>query len=157
MRSLLVVLLIFWLLPQDAGAQAKSRGCFTKAEQTAEQIVRQGLRLREGARGCDGAPWNMGTQSLWEDLDARLGAQFAAQTNIRRRAFIREFGDDANYQMDLWNGRIVMHFRHFPLSAVYCAEIKDMLEQAQKRGWGVIRSGAAKARDAVKMDYRPCE
>ena len=94
---------------------------------------------------------------MWTDVDARLGARFAAQTNIRRQAFLREFSDDADNRMDMWNGRIVMHFRHYPLSAVYCAEIKDMLVQTQKRGWRVIQTEAAKGRDEVKMDYRPCD
>jgi hypothetical protein len=158
MRIVATVLVLgLWLSPAVAMAQAaKPRGCFTTAEQTAEQIVREGLRLREGARGCDGRPWRMGTASLWQDVDNQLGPRFLAQTNIRRKAFTREFKDDANNRLELWDGRIVMHFRHYPLSEIYCSEIKDVLGEAKTRGWAAIRAHASKSKEEVKMDYRPC-
>jgi hypothetical protein len=157
MRWLLSLFVIVSLMPAVAQAQANGSGCFRKAEQTAEQIVREGLRLREGARGCDGPPWNMRTLALWEEVDKRFGARFAAQTQIRQKAFQREFSDDADNRVDMWNGRIVLHFRHYPLSEVYCAGIKDMLEQTLKKGWGVLQRSAAKGAGEVEMDYRPCE
>jgi hypothetical protein len=115
------------------------------------------LRLREGARGCAGPPWGLNTQSLWTSIDQRFGPQFAAQTRIRRGAFQREFSDDADNRLDMWNGRIVLHFRHYPLSEVYCAGVKDMLDNTLKKGWGVVARSAAKGVDEVKMDYRLCE
>ncbi len=157
MRRLLILLLLVSLMPVPAQAQAAGRGCFTKAEEAAEQIVREGLRLREGARGCEGPPWNMQTLALWEEVDQRFGPRFAAQTRIRRNAFQREFSDDADNRLEMWNGRIVFHFRHYPLSEVYCAGIKDMLDQTRKKGWGVLQRSAFKGAGEVKMDYRLCD
>ncbi|PKU22882.1 hypothetical protein [Telmatospirillum siberiense] len=155
LRILSLVLLISFL-PGFAQAQRAPRGCFSAAEEKAEQIVRLGLRLREGARGCDGQPWNMHTQSLWDDIDQRFGARFAAQTNARKTAFQREFSDDADNRLEAWNGRIVFYFRNYPLSEVYCSGIKDMLEQVQKKGWAIVMRNATKGADEVRMDYRLC-
>ncbi len=150
------LLLLLCLLPHLALAQGRPMECFTKAEQRAEQMVREGLRLREGAIGCDGPPWRAGTRPLWDDIDRRFGGQFAAQTRVRERAFRREFAKDAENRLQMWNGRIVMHFRHYPLSETYCAGIKDVLQKMQKGGWRAFTGLAAKAKDQVKMDYRPC-
>ncbi len=156
MYRLLALLLICCFLAAPASAQ-KARECFSKAEETAEQNVREGLRLREGALGCDGQPWNAGTRALWEDIDRQFGPRFAAQTKVRERAFQREFADDADNRLGMWNGRIVMYFRNYPLSNLYCRDIRAMLLEMQKRGWGYFTVQAAKARDVVKMDYRPCD
>ncbi|MDR3435401.1 hypothetical protein [Telmatospirillum sp.] len=152
----MLLLLTLYLIPEPVLAQAAPRGCFSKAEENAEQIVRLGLRLREGATGCDGQPWNMHTQDLWDQVDQKLGARFAAQTQIRRGAFVREFSDDADNRLEMWNGRIVMYFRHHPLSEVYCSEVKTQLEQTLKSGWGVIARVAKTSVDEVRMDYRAC-
>jgi hypothetical protein len=157
MRRSLILFLLLSLLPTQVLAEAKARNCFTKAEQTAEQIVREGLRLREGATGCDGPPWKMHTLSLWMSVDQRLGSRFAAQTRIRKKAFQREFSDDADNRLEMWNGRIVLHYRNYPLSDVYCAGVKDMLDNALKKGWGAVTRSAARGADEVKMDYRYCE
>jgi hypothetical protein len=151
------ILSVLCLLPHHAFAQAQSKGCFSKAEEAAERLVRQGLRLREGARGCDGSPWNMQTQSMWVDIDRRFGPRFADQTRIRQAAFQREFADDADNRLAVWNGRIVFHFRYYPLSETYCAGIKDLMSQMQKRGWSALTAQANKATVEVKMDYRLCE
>lgn len=155
MRRLLSLVLAVSVIPSFALAQAAPKGCFTPAEEKAEQIVRLGVRLREAARGCDGEPWNMHTQSLWDDIDRRFGSLFANQTRIRQGAFQREFSDDADNRLESWNGRIVFHYRNYPLSDVYCSNIKDMLGQMQKKGWGYLQRNAVKG-DEVKMDYRPC-
>ncbi len=160
-RSLLALPIIVGILFDAGAAWAQAAGrpreCFTKAEESAEQIVRLGLRLREGAKGCDEPPWNMQTQGIWEQLDSQFGARFAAQTAARRRAFQREFADAADNRLEMWNGRIVMHFRHYPLSEVYCGSIKDMMQKTLGKGWGVLQKNAVKGADEVKMDYRLCE
>lgn len=152
-----ILLLTLCLLPQSVWAQAKNRGCFTKAEMTAETIVREGLRLREGALGCDGPPWNMGTRPLWEEVDRVFGPRFAQQTHSRMRAFQREFQDDAVNRLQMWDARTVMHYRHYPVSQLYCEDIRDTLQDVRKSGWSIIPRQAAKGRDAVEMDYRPCK
>jgi hypothetical protein len=156
MKLPIVALLVLCLTSADALAQAKPRGCFTKAEESAEQLVRGGLRLREGALGCDGPPWEAGTRPLWEQIDRQFGSRFARQTQIRQRAFEREFAKDAENRLQVWDGRIVFHYRHYPLSATYCANLKDMMEKMLRVGWAVFARQAATARDEVKMDYKPC-
>ncbi|MTJ80885.1 MAG: hypothetical protein F8N37_07705 [Telmatospirillum sp.] len=156
MRLTAFFLAALMALPADAMAQAAAKGCFTPAEITAEQIVRVGLRLREGARACGEKPWNAGTQGLWDQLDQRFGRQFAAQTAVRQKAFQREFSDDADNRLEMWNGRIVMYYRHYPVSEVYCGEIKSQMEKVMKSGWSAVTKAAKASGDAVRMDYRPC-
>lgn len=137
-------------------AEAKPRGCFTKTEIAAEQNIRLGLRLREGARQCQENPWNANTVPLWTQLDQTLGSRFAQQTEIRRRAFEREFDKNAEDRLVLWNGRIVMYYRNYPASQLYCANIRQMLDKFNKKGWAQFAKQAAKARDEVKLDYKTC-
>ena len=160
MSRYVISLALLSCLSVAAAAQAPAKkgtlGCFSKAEQAAERIIREGLRLREGARGCDEPPWNMRTASLWADIDQKLGARFLAQSKVREKAFLREFKDDADNRLARWNARTVFHFRYFPLSEVYCANLKKTLQQMQKKGWGAVSNLAAKGTDEVEMDYRPC-
>ena len=132
-------------------------GCFTKAEMAAERLVREGLRLREGALGCDGPPWNKRTKPLWQDIDTKFGQRFQVQTRARAKAFQREFADDAEDHLQLWDGRTVMFFRHYPLSDDYCDAIKETLQDVQKKGWNVVNGRAGKGRIPVEMDYRACD
>lgn len=158
MKRLLPSFLLLSLLaavPISAWA-AKPKGCFSRPEISAERLVWQGLRLREGAKGCDGDPWNFQTQVMWEDIDKRFGPQFAAQTKIRRAAFIREFGKMADYQITQVDGRIVMHYRGYPLSVPYCTEIKSLLANMQKFGWPAFVKKANVAPDEVKFVYHSC-
>jgi hypothetical protein len=150
--SLLLIVSLASALP----AEAKPKGCFSKAEETAEQVVRQGLRLREGARGCDGDPWNQRTQAAWDDIDKRLGSQFAAQTKTRKAAFQREFDKDAENHLSEWDARIVTHYRQMPLSPIYCRDVKKLLTEVQKKGWSALLKQAAKGSDQVKMVYKSC-
>ncbi|HVI50886.1 MAG TPA: hypothetical protein VM661_06720 [Candidatus Sulfotelmatobacter sp.] len=151
--SSLLILCLALSLPAQA---AKPKTCFSKAEMNAERLVRQGLRLREGAKGCDGDPWNFQTQAQWEDIDKRFGPQFAAQTKIRRGAFVREFDKEADYRINESDGRIVMLYRGYPLSAPYCTEIKKLLTDMQKSGWVAFTKKANTAPDEVKFVYRAC-
>ena len=153
----LASLLILSMLLAVAPAQAKPRGCFTKTEETAEQVVRQGLRLREGAKLCDGDPWRVPTLRLWTAIDQQFGAQFANQTQIRKAAFQREFEKDAENHLTQWDGRIVNYFRYYPLSPEYCVSIKNILLETQKKGWGAVLLHASKSKDEVRMDYRSCD
>lgn len=137
-------------------AEAKPKGCFSPNEINAERLVRQGLRLREGATGCDGNPWNFGTLSMWRDIDQRFGQQFAQQTKIRKGAFVREFDKDAENRITQWDGRTVMHYRGYPLSVTYCTEIKKLLSDMQKSGWAAFKKRAVVAPDDVKFMFKSC-
>jgi hypothetical protein len=156
MYRAVTILLLLALLPAVCFAQAAPKGCFSKAEETAEQIVRFGLRLREGARACEGKPWDAHTGALWDQVDQRFGPRFAQQTEVRRRAFVREFSDDADNRLDRWNARTVMFYRNYPVSEVYCAEVKGQMEHLLKAGWSVATKASKVAADAVRMDYRIC-
>ncbi len=136
---------------------AKPRGCFTKSEQTAEEVVRYGLRLREGAMGCDGAPWEAHTQPLWEAVDKQFGPQFKQQTDARAKAFVREFENDAEHKLTQWNARIVFYYRNYPLSPVYCDSIKKEMMQMQAKGWNAFVKLAKLAREDIRMTYQPCD
>lgn len=137
-------------------AEAKPKVCFTKAEENAEQIVRAGLALREGAAGCDGRPWYAHTQPLWDQVESQFGARFKQQTDIRRKAFQREFSKDVENQEQAWDGRTVLYFRNYPLSVPYCAEIKQNLNDVLKKGWAAFVNRAHLYRLPVEQDYASC-
>jgi hypothetical protein len=155
-RLAVVVPLVLGLLSNAAFAQGAAKECFAKPEQQAEQIIREGIRLREGASGCDQPPFFMETWPLWQQIDRQFGARFAQQTAVRQRALKREFPDDPDNDETAWNGRVVMYFRHYPLSTVYCQAIKQQLQSVQKKGWAAIAKLAKAGTDEVEMDYRPC-
>ncbi len=156
-RRVLVFVAVLAVLAPTADAVAKARGCFTKPEMAAEEMVRHGLRLREGGETCDGEPWNEHTKPLWEAVDKQFGPQFKQQTEIRRAAFMREFEFDAEHKLTQWNARIVFYFRHYPLSAGYCGAVKKMLTDMQSKGWPMFVKQAHFARDEVRMIYEPCD
>jgi hypothetical protein len=139
-----------------AAGGPKPKICFTKAEENAEMIVRAGLRLREGAAGCDGRPYEAHTQPLWDQVDQKFGPRFKQQTDIRRGAFVREFAKDAENNERAWDGRTVLYFRNYPLSQVYCVQIKQTLEKTLKGGWASFVTTARLYRIPVQDDYKPC-
>jgi len=140
----------------EAAGGPKPKICFTPAEENAEQLVRGGLRLREGANACDGRPYEMHTQPLWDQVDQKFGPKFKQQTDIRRGAFVREFSKDAENNEKAWDGRTVLYFRNYPLSQVYCVQIKKNLEDFLKSGWGGFVKTARLYRIPVEDDYKPC-
>jgi len=157
MKAAVTLLLVASLLAEPAfAAGPKKKVCFTKAEENAEQIVRGGLRLREGATGCDDRPWEMHTKPLWDQVDQRFGPKFKQQTDIRRTAFVREFAGNAENQVQAWDGRTVLYFRNYPLSVPYCTEIKQSLQDMLKKGWGSFIARAHLYRIPVEDDYQPC-
>lgn len=156
MRLIFTVFLSLLTLVEPVWAATKPRGCFTAPEISAERLVRQGLRLREGANACNGNPWNYKTLPLWTDIDTRFGWRFAQQTKIRKGAFIREFDKDAENRITQWDGRTVMFYRTYPLSDEYCAGVKKQLLDMQKSGWAVFVKAASVAPEEIKTIYNPC-
>lgn len=140
----------------SSAVAAKPKICFTKAEEGAEMLVRGGLRLREGAAGCDGRPYDMHTQPLWDQIDQKFGPKFKQQTDLRRKAFEREFSKDVENNVQAWDGRTVLYFRNYPLSQVYCVQIKKNLEDFLKTGWGSFAKTAKLYRIEVQDDYKLC-
>ncbi|OIQ87044.1 hypothetical protein GALL_311040 [mine drainage metagenome] len=152
--GLLVLPVLVWT---GTALAAKPRGCFSANEIAAERIVRQGVRLREGARGCDGSPWHYHTWALWQQVDQRFGPQFARQTQIRQSAFVREFSKDFENRPSQSTGRLVTHYRDYPLSDVYCQGVQKQLQQTLSRGWGAFVRQASVAPDVVEFIYKPCQ
>ena len=158
MKACVTSLVLCSLVATEAlAAGAKPKVCFTKAEESAEQIVRGGLRLREGAAGCDDRPWDMHTQPLWEKVDKQFGPRFKQQTDIRRKAFQREFAKDVESEERAWDGRTVLYFRNYPLSVPYCAEVKKNLDDLLKKGWPNFVASTRLYRIPVKDNYKMCD
>lgn len=137
-------------------AWAKPKGCFTQREATAEEVVRHGVRLREGSQRCNELGYSALTAERWQALDAVLGEQFAGEVGIRSRAFRREFGDTAETELRLWDGRIVSYFRYRPLSGIYCRALEQMMGDAEGMGWGRFKAQALRERGEIRMQYRVC-
>ena len=137
-------------------AWAKPKGCLGAREETAEQVVRHGVRLREGAQRCEALGFATGAAERWRALDAQLGEQFAAQVAVRAKAFDREFGELAEQELRNWDGRIVGYFRNRPLSQIYCGGIQTMLTEAGAKGWVGFKKQALRERGEVRMTYRIC-
>lgn len=138
-------------------AEAKPKGCFTPAEADADLTVRVGVMLREMAARCDADPFNAGTAPLWTQVDAALGSRFARATQTRRQGFVREFPKEGANLMNYWDGRLVMHYRHAPLTRADCQDTAKMLKTVTKRGFNAFRSQADKAKNEVRMDYKTCQ
>jgi hypothetical protein len=156
MRKSLFPMLIAGLLvaATPAPAQnAKSKGCFSAAEQAAEQQVRHAIFLRESALRCEAPPFSAGTAALWSDIAQQFGDRFARQTDLRRKAYEREFPRD---DIGSWDGRVVMHFRHYPLTEGYCQDVKRLLKDVQTKGWGVFVKQSVKSKGEVLLDYKVC-
>lgn len=137
-------------------ALAKPKGCFSGKEEVAEQVVRHGIRLREGAWRCEELGFAAQTMADWRVLDAQLAEQFAAQVAVRSKAFEREFEGQAQQQLRLWDGRIVGYFRHRPLTESYCRRLTDMLSEPRSRGWPNFKKQALAERSEVRIDYKIC-
>lgn len=139
-----------------AKPKGKERGCFTKQEQAAEQAVRHGIFLREIALRCVDPPWSFATEGQWREVDSRFGPDFARETEARRKAFEREF--PANYQslLEVWDGRLVMQYRHAQLSRRGCQDVADQLKAMLDRGFATFRKQAAKVKPDVRFDYKIC-
>lgn len=157
MKVCVTLIIVSSLFADTASAAGpKPKVCFTKAEEAAEQIVRGGLRLREGAAACDERPWDAHTQPLWDQVDKQFGPRFKQQTDIRRKAFEREFANDAENQVQAWDGRTVLYFRHYPLSVPYCAEVKQNLQDLLKKGWATFVTRSRLYKIPVEEDYKNC-
>lgn len=155
-RRILAALLGLAVLAPTGPARAKPKTCFTPAEIAAEQQVRHGLRLREGARICSEPPYDLKLLGLWQEIDTQFGPRFARQKTIREQAFRREFGQDTYNRLEMWDGRVVMHYRNNWASPEFCGDISKTLNDMKTKGWSVFSKRAAKAKPEVTVDFRPC-
>lgn len=155
MKVLRAALIAVLLLP-SAEAGAAPRNCFSPKEALAMQMVRHGIRLREGAMRCQEAGYSPGAVELWRKVDGAVGSQFKEQTDLRREAYQREFEKWAEWNLTVWDGRIVHYFRYRPLSRELCGNLSTMLKEVDEKGWKAFSKQADLLRNEVRLDYRIC-
>lgn len=156
MRYALLVAVGFAVFAAAPAEAQQKRGCLTEREALAEQIIRHGVRLREGSGRCEAMGFAEGTTALWRDLEDQMAQFFRAEMDRRIRAFRREFAEHADHELLQWNGRIVAHFRHRPLDAIYCRRLSNQLAQFGATGWAAFKKQAENERGEVRMDYEVC-
>lgn len=157
MRSVLRLALAALLLaePGAAWAQVKFKRCLTAPEVQVEQLVRQGVFLREAANRCD--DMLPGTAKKWKAFDERFGAKLKAQTDKRVKLFSREFKQDALKVRTYFDGRLVTYHRNVPLTVAYCTQTNKMLDEITKRGWNGFADQAKVVQNEVHLDYKVCQ
>jgi len=142
------------LVAATAQAEYKFR-CLSESDAQVEQLVRHGVFLREAGRRCDEV--NPGTNKLWTDFDQRFGARLKQQTDKRVKLFARQFKNDALKVRTYFDGRLVTYHRNYPLSMAYCTDIKKMLDEVTKKGWGGFSQQAKVVQNEVLLDYNTCK
>lgn len=153
-RFVLAAAIAFAVWPGDTWAQVKFKRCLSAAELQVEQVVRQGVFLREAARRCNEI--TPGSGKLWIDFDQKFGAKLKQQTDRRAKLFLREFKSDAVKVRTYFDGRLVTYHRNFPLTTAYCENINDMMEEVSKGGWGAFTKQAKLLQNEVLLDYKAC-
>jgi hypothetical protein len=156
MRLRAACLILTMLLQPVAEADAAPRKCFTPPEAEAIQTVRHGIRLRETAARCQEDGFSPEAQAVWQRIDTAVGSQFKAATDLRRSGFQREFESWADWNVSVWDGRIVRFFRHRPINRELCRNIDAMLKEVDTKGWVAFTKQATKLRDEVRIDFVVC-
>lgn len=149
-----LILLSLLLSPTDANAQA--RKCFSPSEAVQIQTVRHGIRLRETAAQCQEYGFSPDAVTLWQKIDQAIGTQFKAATDQRRQAYQREFGAWGDWNVSMWDGRIVQQFRNRPINRELCVNLDALLKEVDVGGWAAFTKQAVKLRDEVRLDYKVC-
>jgi len=144
----------FCLTAASVQAEYKFR-CLTDGEAQVEQLVRHGVFLREAGRRCDEV--TPGTGKLWMDFDERFGTRLKSQTDRRVKLFARQFKNDAVKVRTYFDGRLVTYHRNYPLSLAYCTDVKQMLQEVNKKGWGGFTQQAKVVQNEVTLDYNSCK
>ena len=152
MKKTLIALLI---LGTVNSAEAKPRGCLTKAEMSSDLLVRHGVFLREGADRCNER--QPGGKDLWKQFDQTFGQRLRAERDRRERGFKREFPDTWLRVVTTFDARMVTFDRNLPFTDAFCEEVKSMLDDNKKKGWGSFITQSKIVRDESRMDFKPCE
>lgn len=138
-----------------AWAQVKFKRCLSQSEVKVEQVIRHGIFLRESSARCD--EMLPGSSTLWTDFDQRFGPRLKQQTDRRIKLFDREFKADALKVRTYFDGRLVTYHRNRPLTVAYCTNVKDMLTDITKGGWGRFVKQAEVVQNEVYLDYKICQ
>lgn len=150
------LLLILWT--GSTWAQNKPRGCLSPSEHVAEREVRHGVRLREMSFRCDQQyPRARAVFPRWKEFSDKSAERFARQAELRRKAMAREFPDNFREVMMSSDDRLVVFFRHYPLTEPYCLGISRLFDPLERGGWQAFVKQAATVRDEIRLwSYKSC-
>lgn len=143
-----------WAAGAAGDAWAKPRQCFTKAEITADLIVRHGVFLREASKRCDETV--PGSKQLWDDFDKAFGSRLLAERRRREAAFKREFGNDWLKAVTTFDARIVTYDRYYYNTSEFCKDVKSKLDDNKKKGWGSFAKQSKVLKDASAIFIVEC-
>ena len=150
-----IIIAVAALMTLTAPAWAKPKGCFTRAEISSDQIIRHGVYLREAALRCN--DYEPGSWAEWKQIDNKFGTKFRAERTRREGGFKREFPDSWLKDVTTFDAKLVTFDRNLPYNDAFCADIKDLLDNIQKKGWGEFTAQSKKIRDQARMEFVPCD
>ena len=138
-----------------APAFAKPKGCLTKAEIGSDLIVRHGVFLRETSDLCNS--YQPGIKDEWKEFDQSFGPRLKGERDKRERAFKREFPDTWLRVITTFDAKMVTYDRNIWFTETFCSDVKDLLDDNKKKGWGSFVTQSKVIRDMQKMEFKPCE
>jgi hypothetical protein len=124
-------------------------------ELQAELVVRHGVFLRDASDRCDSL--SHGTKDLWVQFNKTYGPLLARETARRDRTFRRLFRKDAPNAILYFDGRMVTSSRNVPVTPPFCENIKKILTQNMRGGWGSFLRQAKLDKDPIRRDYKVCD
>ncbi|CAA7626855.1 conserved exported hypothetical protein [Candidatus Terasakiella magnetica] len=157
MRSLiLAVLPILMLLGATSAQAAKPKKCLSLPEITAEREIRHGIFMRESSNRCDGR-FLRGSAQMWQKFEQANGTKLRAANGKRLKAWEREFPTDWRYKINYADGRLVTYDRNIPLTAGFCENVEELLQEVDKRGYAAFSAQAKLLQNEVVEDYKVCQ
>jgi hypothetical protein len=152
MKRLVVIML---LISAVSPALAKPKYCLTKPEYGSELVIRHGIFLRELSARCES--YQPGSKALWKAFDDKFGTRLRAERTRRESGFKREFPDDWLKDVTTFDARLVTYNRNLPITKALCEDVKSMLDDNKKSGWGSFIKQSGKLRDLSHEEVIPCQ
>lgn len=154
MRRVILGAVLSLALINDASAQFLFKRCFSAKEIEVEQLVRHGIFLRESSNRCEES--TPGVAKMWKDFDTNFGQRLKAQTDRRAKIFQREFKEKELQVRTYFDGRLVTYHRNQPVTIAYCQNVKKLLTDLGRKGWGAFNSQAILVQNEVLLDIKKC-
>ncbi len=152
MRKIIIaVLMLVWAFP----VWAKPKNCFSRVELSSDLIIRHGVFLREAADRCNG--YQPGSKDIWKHFDQTFGTKLKSERTKRENAFKREFPDTWVRVVTTFDARMVTFDRNLPYTDAFCEDVRDMLDDNAKKGWGSFVKQSKVVRDESILDFKPCD
>jgi len=136
-------------------AWAKPKGCFSKSEISSDLIIRHGVFLREASDRCN--DYQPGSKGVWKQFYDSFGARFKSERDRRENAFKREFPETWKRAVTTFDARMVTFDRNLPYTDAFCQDVRDLLDDNQKKGWGSFVKQSKIVRDESTLDFKPCD